>query len=92
MPADSFRIFFLPIYCSDNLKIKISRNGSCIVWVRNLVAHIKGNTQENRPRVFENRVLRKISESNSEEVTEGFGENCLRRSVLICAAHQTSFG
>jgi hypothetical protein len=51
-----------------------------------LVAYIKGSTQENRPRVFENRELRKISGSNSEEVT-GEWRKLLEKELLdLCCS------
>jgi len=47
--------------------------------------------EEHRLRVFENRVLRRISGSERDEVT-GSGENYIMRSLMICTAHQILFG
>jgi hypothetical protein len=43
--------------------------------------------KEYRPRVFENRVLRRIFESKRDEVT-GIGENCILRSFINCSLRQ----
>ena len=42
--------------------------------------------EERRLRVFENRVLRRISGPNRDEVT-GSGENYITRSLMICNLH-----
>ena len=42
-------------------------------------------------RVFENRVLRRISGPKRDEVT-GSGENYIMRSLMICTAHPVMFG
>jgi hypothetical protein len=39
--------------------------------------------EENRLRVFENRVLRRIFGPKKDEVTE-VGENCIMRSCMVC--------
>jgi hypothetical protein len=50
----------------------------CPVWVWNLVPHIKGN-----------RTLKKISESNTDELTGGT-ENCITMGFIICIRHTTT--
>jgi hypothetical protein len=52
----------------------------CETWV----SDIKGR---NRPRVFENRVLRRIFGPKTDEVTED-GENCITKSFVIYALPQ----
>jgi len=47
--------------------------------------------EEHRLWVFENKVLRRISEPSRDEVT-GTGENYIIRSLMICTAHQIFFG
>ena len=42
-------------------------------------------------RVFENRVLRRISGPKRDEVT-GSGENYIMLSLMICTAHPILFG
>jgi hypothetical protein len=49
---------------SKNIQKYNSTSG--FAWVSNLVCHIEGGI---RPRVFENRVLRKIFDTNWEEIT-----------------------
>jgi hypothetical protein len=44
--------------------------------------------EEQRLRVFEKRVIRRILGSKREEV----GENCTMRSSIICTLHQLLFG
>jgi len=53
-----------------------------------LVAHIR---DERKLRVFENRVLRRISGPKRNEVT-GSGENYIMRSLMICTANSIFFG
>ena len=47
--------------------------------------------RERRPRVFENRVLRKISELKRDKITDT-GEDCIMRSLMICTPCQILFG
>jgi hypothetical protein len=42
--------------------------------------------EKHRPRVFENRVLRRIFGPKNDEV-KGSGENFIMRSSMICTAH-----
>jgi hypothetical protein len=46
--------------------------------------------EENRLRVFESRVLRKMFGSPRDELT-GAGENCMMMSLMICTPHQVLF-
>ena len=46
-------------------------------------------SEEHILRVFENRILRKVSGPKTEEVT-GNGEDCIIMSIMICAPYQTS--
>jgi hypothetical protein len=43
--------------------------------------------EEHRPRVFENRVLRRIFGPKRDEEREN-GENCIMRSFVICTLRQ----
>jgi hypothetical protein len=63
------------------LKDQNIQNWKFFLWVKNLVAHIKGSVQENRPRVFKNRVLRKIPGSDSGDVT-GEWRKLLEKELL----------
>jgi hypothetical protein len=47
--------------------------------------------EENRFRVSENRVLRRIFGPKRDELKEG-GENCIMRSSIICTLHQLLLG
>jgi hypothetical protein len=47
--------------------------------------------EEQRLRLFENRVLRKIFGSKREE-QQGNGEDCTMRSVMICTPYQILLG
>ena len=76
---------------SKNIKIKIYRTiilpvvlYGCEIWSLTL-------REERRLRAFESRVLRRIFEPKRVEVT-GSGENYIRRSLMICTAHQILFG
>jgi hypothetical protein len=48
--------------------------------------------KENRLRVFENRLLRKVFGRKRDEVTGGVGEDCVMRSFMICIARQILLG
>jgi len=47
--------------------------------------------EERRLMVFENRVLRRISGPNRDEVTGG-GEHYIMRSLMVCTPHPILFG
>jgi hypothetical protein len=47
--------------------------------------------EERRLRVFENRVLKRISGPKRDEVT-GNGENYIMRNLMICTPHPILFG
>jgi hypothetical protein len=74
-----------------NLKIKIYKSiilpvvlYGCETWSLTL-------KEEHRLRMFEKRVLRRISGPERDEVTET-GENYTMRSSLICTIHQILLG
>ena len=76
---------------SKNLNIEIYRTiilpvvlYGCETWSLTL-------SDERRPRVFENRVLRRIFGLKRDEVT-GEWRNYIMRSSMICTAHPVLFG
>jgi hypothetical protein len=48
--------------------------------------------EECRPRVFENRVLRRIKLSLRGNNYQASGEDYITRSFMLCTPHQISFG
>jgi hypothetical protein len=50
-----------------------------------------GLREDHGLRVFENRLLKRIFEPNSEEVT-GSVEDCITRSLKICTLHKILSG
>ena len=77
---------------SRNLKIKIHRTlilpvvlYECENWSLTL-------REERRPRVFANRVLRRIFGPKSDEVTGEWRKLHIMRSLMICTPYPISFG
>jgi len=83
------------VLCSSllykNIKIKIYRTIILPVVLCGCETWLLALREEHRPRVLENRVLRRIFGPKRDEVTRG-GQNNLRRSLMICTAHQILFG
>ena len=47
--------------------------------------------QECRLRVFENKVLRRLSGPKTDEITRE-QKNCITMTFMLCTSHQISFG
>jgi hypothetical protein len=45
-------------------------------------------TEEQRLKVFENTVLRRIFETKRDEVTGGWKKNCMTKSFMVCTVRQ----
>jgi hypothetical protein len=59
--------------------------GFCLWFCMGVKLGLLTLREEYRPRVFENRVLRRIFGPKRDEVT---GENCIMRSFVICTLRQ----
>jgi hypothetical protein len=81
----------LQILLSKNIKIKIYRSITVPVVLYGCETWSLTLREECRPRVFENRVLRRIFVPERDELTGG-GENYVMKSLMICTAHPKLFG
>jgi len=58
------------------------------VWLRDLVCHPEGRKES---RVFKNKVLRSIFESEKEKL-QVMGENCISNTFIIFPVHHILWG
>jgi hypothetical protein len=77
---------------SKNIKIKVYRTiilpvvlYGCETWSLTL-------REEQRLRVFDNRVLMRIFGPKRDEVTGGSGEDCTKKILMLCTHHEILFG
>jgi hypothetical protein len=70
---------------SNNVKIKILKTIILLVVLNGCETWSLKLREGHRLRVFENRVLRRISGVKRDEI----GENCIMRSFITCTPRQT---
>jgi hypothetical protein len=76
---------------SKSLKIKIYRNIILPVVLYGRKTWSLTLRKEGRPRVFENRVLRRIFGSKRDNVTRDWGSGIMR-NLMICTPYPLLFG
>jgi len=77
---------------STYIKIKIYRTVILPIVLYGCETWLFTFREERTPRVFENRVLRRIFGPKDEVTGEWSGENYIMRSLMICTYHQILFG
>jgi hypothetical protein len=80
---------FVSRLLSRNIKNRICRTIILPVLLYGCETRSLTLREENRLRVFENRVLRRITGPKRDEVT-GVGENCVMRSFITCTLCQVN--